>query len=60
MEKRTYNDYQLVRQEGDNMKINLPGYPTYPDREDIYNQGKKEEEIDPEQVIINLENKIWR
>lgn len=57
MKKRIYNDYQPVRQEGDNKKIILPGYPIYPNREDIYNHGKEEEEIDPEQLIINLENK---
>ena len=60
MEKLTDNKYPLVSQEGDDTKIILPGYPIYPDREDIYNQGKNEEEIDPEQVIINLENKARR
>ena len=60
MEKLTDNDYPLVRQEGDDTKIILPGYPIYPVSEDIYNQGKEEEEIDPEQVIINLENKARR
>ncbi|MCD6069098.1 MAG: hypothetical protein K0S33_3924 [Bacteroidetes bacterium] len=26
----------------------LPGYPLYPEKEDIYNQAKEETEIDPE------------
>ena len=58
MEKLTDNDYPLVRQEGDNKKIILPGYPTYPDSEDIYNQGKEEAEIDPEQVTMAKENEV--
>lgn len=28
----------------------LPGYPLYPESEDIFNKGKKEEEIDPDDV----------
>ena len=58
MEKLTDNKYPLVRQEGDNKKIILPGYPTYPDKEDIYNQGKEEAEIDPEKVTMNKENEV--
>ena len=58
MEKLTENKYPLVRQEGDEKKIILPGYPTYPDSEDIYNQGKEEEEIDPEQVTRDKENEV--
>lgn len=27
-----------------------PDYPTYPSKEDIYNQGKEETEIDPEDI----------
>lgn len=49
MEKLNGNKYPLVRQEGDK-KIILPGYPTYPDDEDIYNQEKEEKEIDPEET----------
>ena len=58
MKKRTDNEYPLVRQESDNKKIILPGYPTYPDSDDIYNQDKEEEEIDPEQVTLDKENEV--
>jgi hypothetical protein len=50
MEKIADNKYPLVRQEGNDKKIILPGYPTYPDSEDIYNQDKEEKEIDPEET----------
>ncbi|MDR3653706.1 MAG: hypothetical protein P4L34_12145 [Paludibacter sp.] len=56
MEKLTDNKYPLVRQEGNEKKIILPGYPTHPVSEDIYNQGKEEEEIDPEQITRDKEN----
>ena len=39
MDKINENKYPLVRQEGDEKKIVLPGYPTYPKDEDIYNSG---------------------
>jgi len=58
MEKLTDNKYPLVRQEGNEEKIILPGYPTYPDSEDIYNQGKEEADIDPEQVTLDKENEV--
>ncbi len=58
MEKLTNNKYPLVRQESNEKKIILPGYPTYPDSEDIYNQGKEEEEINPEQVTMDKENEV--
>ena len=50
MEKINENKYPLVRQEGDGKKIILPGYPTHPASEDIYNQGKEEKEINPEDI----------
>ena len=50
MEKLSENKYPIVRQEGNGKKIILPGYPTYPASEDIYNQGKAEKEINPEDV----------
>jgi len=58
MENITNHKYPLVRQEGDEKKIILPGYPTYPDSDDIYSQGKEEAEIDPEQVTIEKENEV--
>ena len=50
MDKLTENKYPLVRQEGDDKKVILPGYPTYPASEDLYAQSKEEEEIDPEVI----------
>lgn len=50
------NKYPLVRQESNEKKIVLPGYPTYPESEDIYAQGKEEKELDPEQITISKEN----
>lgn len=56
MEKLSENKYPLVRQEGNEKKIILPGYPTYPESEDIYSQAKEEEEINPEEITTNKEN----
>lgn len=53
MEKICDNKYPLVRQEGNEKKIILPGYPTYPASDDIYVQGKEEKEIDPEEILEN-------
>jgi hypothetical protein len=52
MDKIEENKYPLVRQEGEEKKIVLPGYPTYPKDEDIYSSGKEEKEIDPEQIAL--------
>ena len=56
MEKLTENKYPLVRQEGDDKKVILPGYPTYPASEDLYAQSKEEEEIDPEVISKNKDD----
>jgi len=56
MDKLTENKYPLVRQEGDDKKIILPGYPTYPASEDLYAQGKEEKEIDPEVISKNKDD----
>jgi len=50
MDKLTEKEYPLVRQEGDEKKIILPGYPTYPASDDLYAQSKEEKEIDPEVI----------
>lgn len=50
MEKLSENKYPLVRQESNEKKIVLPGYPTYPASEDIYSQAKEEMEINPEEI----------
>jgi hypothetical protein len=56
MEKLTENKYPLVRQESDGKKIILQGYPASPANEDIYNQGKEEKEINPEDISAIKEN----
>jgi hypothetical protein len=56
MDKIDENKYPLVRQEGEEKKIVLPGYPTYPKDEDIYSSGKEEKEINPEQIALIKEN----
>ena len=56
MDKLTENKYPLVRQEGDDKKVILPGYPTYPASEDLYAQGKEEKEIDPEVISKNKDD----
>jgi len=53
MEKLSDNKYPLVKIDSENKKTVLPGYPTYPDSEDLYEQSKEEQEIDPE-VISDL------
>jgi hypothetical protein len=58
MEKLSENKYPLVRQEGNDKKIILPGYPTYPASEDIYNQDKEEKEIDPEEISKLKEDSV--
>lgn len=44
---------KLNKSESQTEKINeddLPGYPLYPENEDIYNNFKEEKELDPEDV----------
>lgn len=31
-------------------KVNLPGYPLYPNSDDIYSQSKEETELNPEDI----------
>ena len=51
--------HPLLRHEDGQRKTILPGYLSYDNSEDIYNQGKEEEEIDPEQVLIIKENEVY-
>jgi hypothetical protein len=37
-------------------KADLPGYPSYPDSEDIYIKDKEEENIDPEDISQKKES----
>ncbi len=48
----------LIRNEDFNNEDNLPGYPIYPENEDIYKQGKEEVEINPEDISNLKENEI--
>jgi hypothetical protein len=38
------------KKENEETNKDLPGYPLYPESEDIFSKGKKEETIDPEDV----------
>lgn len=50
MKKISHNKYPLVKQDGGEVKNNLPGYQTYPASEDIYSNYKEEKEINPEDI----------
>ena len=39
-----------IKEPKQDIKSELPGYPLYPDNEDIYNRGRKEPFIDPENL----------
>ena len=39
-----------ARQTGSDEKNDLPGYPTYPASDDIFNRFLEEKEIDPEEI----------
>lgn len=41
-------DKTAQKENKEDLDEKYPGYPTYPPSEDIYNQNKKESEIDPE------------
>jgi len=53
------NKHPLLRHEDGQRKINLPGYLSYDNSEDIYNQAKEEREIDPEQILLKKENEAY-
>jgi hypothetical protein len=44
------NKYAHNGQQKNEDKLNLPGYPIYPETEDIYILGTEEIEIDPEDI----------
>ena len=50
MEKLIKTNYPIVKAEGNEKKVVLPGYPSYSASEDIYNQEKEETEINPENI----------
>ncbi len=37
-------------------KADLPGYPSYPDSEDIYSKDKEEKSVDPEDITKSKES----
>jgi len=45
----------LLGRESNKGEDNLPGYPVYPEDEDIYNNYKEETEIDPEDIFKKKE-----
>ena len=50
MKKKDDNTNLPNRQEGNEEKNNLPGYPLYPSSEDIYSKYREEKSIDPEDI----------
>lgn len=50
MSKKEMNLESSQKEKDNNKKENVPGYPLYPDNEDIYNKFKKERNINPEEV----------
>lgn len=50
MKTKRENERPFVKQESKDDMVVLPGYPTYPESEDIYIKGKKEKEIDPDDI----------
>ena len=57
MDNKNTSKHPLLRHVEENSTLFLPGYLKYDEREDIYNQGKEEAEIDPEQVMKAKEMK---
>ena len=45
----------LVDKESGNEENNLPGYPVYPESEDIYNNFLEEKDINPEETQMTKE-----
>ena len=39
-----------MKNKNPNEKVNLPGYPLYPQSDDIFNHSKEETEINPEDI----------
>lgn len=58
MKDSTEKKHPLLREEADGRKIILPGYPNYPENEDIYKQCKKEKDIDPEDISVVKKREI--
>ena len=50
MKKKGENTKQTGRKLGQEKKNTLPGYPIYPESEDIYSKSGEEKDIDPEDI----------
>lgn len=50
MKKEKSGNPKLLVQEPNNNDDHLPGYPAYPENEDIYDNYQEEREIDPEDI----------
>lgn len=59
MDNKNASKHPLLRHVGDDRTLFLPGYLKYDESEDIYNQGKEESEIDPEQILKAKENESY-
>ena len=56
MKKEKSDNPNLSVQESNNEENNLPGYPIYPENEDIYNNFMEEKDIDPEDIFKKKES----
>jgi hypothetical protein len=51
MNKEKSDNPNLAGKESNNEENNLPGYPVYPESEDIYNNFLEEKDINPEDIL---------
>jgi len=59
MKEEIKNNNSHGQAQGREKRKRLPGYPLYPDSEDIYNNSKKEQIINPEEISnLNETNAI--
>jgi hypothetical protein len=56
MKKEKSDNPDLVGLESNKEEDNLPGYPVYPEDEDIYNNYEEEKDIDPEDIFKKKES----
>ena len=50
MKKREHHPVQAEKQNGNGAAADLPGYPLYPDNQDIYIHSARERDLDPEDI----------
>jgi hypothetical protein len=54
--KEKHGNKQLLDKQADGKIINdLPGYPSYPEGEDIFNKYREEQDLNPEDISKNKE-----